>query len=79
MGYDTALRAYTAKRIEEIDRAAILVGIPCYYNQGTIEHVIQIMTHGLHNHGFCCRGSYENRLHDSRISSTRVRRGWGTR
>jgi len=26
MGYDTALRAYTAKRIEEIDRAAILVG-----------------------------------------------------
>ena len=25
MGYDTALRAYTAKRIEEIDRADILV------------------------------------------------------
>ena len=54
MGYDTALRAYTAKRIEEIDQADILVGIPCYNNQGTIEHLIQIMTHGLHNHGFCC-------------------------
>jgi glycosyltransferase involved in cell wall biosynthesis len=50
MGYDTALRAYTAKRIEEIDQADILVGIPCYYNQGTIEHVIQMVTHGLHNH-----------------------------
>ncbi|HID28586.1 MAG TPA: hypothetical protein EYP19_01130 [Desulfobacterales bacterium] len=36
MGYDTALRAYTAKRIEEIDRADILVGIPCHYNQGTV-------------------------------------------
>jgi len=50
MGYDTALRAYTAKRIEEIDRADILVGIPCYNNQGTIEHVIRMVTHGLHKH-----------------------------
>jgi hypothetical protein len=50
MGYDTALRAYTAKRIEEIDRADILVGIPCYNNQGTIDHVIQMVTHGLFNH-----------------------------
>ena len=50
MGYDTALRAYTAKRIEEIDRADILVGIPCYNNQGTIEHVVQMVTHGLYNH-----------------------------
>jgi glycosyltransferase involved in cell wall biosynthesis len=50
MGYDTALRAYTAKRIEEIERADILVGIPCYNNQGTIEHVIRMVTHGLHKH-----------------------------
>jgi hypothetical protein len=50
MGYDTALRAYTAKRIEEIDRADILVGIPCYNNHGTIHHVIQMVTHGLFNH-----------------------------
>jgi glycosyltransferase involved in cell wall biosynthesis len=50
MGYDTALRAYTAKRVEEIGEADILVGIPCYYNQGTIEHVIRMVTHGLHNH-----------------------------
>ena len=50
MGYDTALRAYTAKRLEEIERADILVGIPCYYNQGTIAHVIQMVSHGLFNH-----------------------------
>jgi len=50
MGYNTALRAYTAKRLEEIEGADILVGIPCYNNQGTIEHVIRMVTHGLHKH-----------------------------
>ena len=35
MSYDTALRAYTSKRIEEIERADILVGIPCYNNEKT--------------------------------------------
>ncbi len=50
MGYNTALRAYTAKRLEEIEGADILVGIPCYNNQSTIEHVIQMVTHGLHKH-----------------------------
>ena len=48
MSYDTALRSYSAKRIEEIENADILVGIPCYNNQGTIQHVIQMVTHGLH-------------------------------
>ncbi|MBM3285275.1 MAG: glycosyltransferase [Candidatus Aminicenantes bacterium] len=47
MNYITALRAYTAKRIEEIDRADIIVGIPCYNNEKTITHVIQMVTHGL--------------------------------
>ena len=47
MNYDTALRAYTSKRIEEIDSADILVGIPCYNNEKTIVHVIQTVTHGL--------------------------------
>jgi len=50
MKYDSALRRYTAKRIEEIDSADILVGIPCYYNEKTIEHVIQMVTHGLASH-----------------------------
>jgi glycosyltransferase involved in cell wall biosynthesis len=50
MNYDTALRAYTSKRMEEIENADILVGIPCYNNEGTIAHVIQMVTHGLAKH-----------------------------
>lgn len=50
MTYDTALRPYTAKRLEEIERADILVGIPCYNNERSIAHVIQMVTHGLHQH-----------------------------
>ena len=50
MNYDTALRAYTSKRMEEIEEADILVGIPCYNNEGTIAHVIQMVTHGLAKH-----------------------------
>ena len=47
MNYDTALRLYTAKRIEEIESADVLVGIPCFNNEKTITHVIQMVTHGL--------------------------------
>lgn len=50
MSYDTALRGYTAKRVEEIESADILVGIPCFNNERTIAHVIQMVTHGLANH-----------------------------
>jgi len=50
MDYFTALRPYTRKRIEEVERADILVGIPCYNNEKTITHVIQMVTHGLHKH-----------------------------
>ena len=50
MRYDTGLRAYTSKRIEEIERADVLVGIPCYNNQATIQHVIQMVSHGLFEH-----------------------------
>ncbi|MBN2061144.1 MAG: glycosyltransferase family 2 protein [Deltaproteobacteria bacterium] len=55
MSYDTALRAYTSKRIEEVESAEILVGIPCYNNEKTIEHVIQMVTHGLNKHYKKCR------------------------
>jgi len=50
MAYDTGLRGYTSKRIEEIESADILVGIPCYNNEQTINHVIQMVTHGLAKH-----------------------------
>jgi len=55
MHYNTALRAYTAKRIEEIESADILVAIPCYNNEQTIAHVIQTVTHGLAKHYRDCR------------------------
>jgi glucosylglycerate synthase len=50
MHYDTALRSYSTKRVEEIESADILVGIPCYNNEHTISHVIQMVTHGLAHH-----------------------------
>ena len=50
MSYDSALRAYPSKRLEEIESADILVGIPCYNNERTIVHVIQMVTHGLAKH-----------------------------
>ena len=50
MKFKTALRGYPTKRMEEIDEANILVGIPCFNNQQTIEHVIQMVTHGLDKH-----------------------------
>lgn len=50
MNYDTALRSYTSKRIEEIESADILIGIPCFNNEQTIQHVIRMVSHGLANH-----------------------------
>jgi glycosyltransferase involved in cell wall biosynthesis len=56
MHYDTALRGYTGKRLEEIERADILVGIPSFNNEKTIEHVVQMVTHGLNRHFRNLRG-----------------------
>lgn len=50
MQYHTALRTYSLKRVEEIEHADLLVGIPCYNNQETIAHVIQMVSHGLSHH-----------------------------
>lgn len=47
MAYTTSLRGYTLKRLEEIGQADIIVGIPCFNNEKTIAHVIQMVTHGL--------------------------------
>ncbi|RJR18445.1 MAG: glycosyltransferase family 2 protein [Desulfobacteraceae bacterium] len=48
--YNTALRSYTAKRVEEIASADIIVGIPCFNNEKTVAHVIQMVSHGLAKH-----------------------------
>jgi glycosyltransferase involved in cell wall biosynthesis len=50
MPYKTALRGYAGKRLEEIGSADILVGIPCFNNDQTIVHVVQMVTHGLARH-----------------------------
>jgi hypothetical protein len=50
MRLTSGLRWYASKRVEEIESADILAGIPCYNNQETIQHVIQMVTHGLDRH-----------------------------
>ncbi len=55
MNYNTALRVYPSKRIEEIGSADILIGIPCFNNEKTITHVIQMVTHGLAKHYKDCK------------------------
>ena len=50
MQYDTAFRPYLAKRIEQIESADIVVGIPCYNNDATIVHVLKQVSHGLAKH-----------------------------
>lgn len=47
MKYASSLRPYTIKRLEELERADVVVGIPCFNNDKTIEHVIQTVSHGL--------------------------------
>ncbi|MGH7846284.1 MAG: glycosyltransferase [Candidatus Binatia bacterium] len=50
MNYDTAFRPYLAKRIEQIDAADIVVGIPCYNNDKTIAYVLKQVSKGLAQH-----------------------------
>lgn len=50
MKYYSALRPYVMKRLEELEGADIIVGIPAFNNQGTIGHVIKMVSHGLNEH-----------------------------
>ncbi|HWP56988.1 MAG TPA: glycosyltransferase family 2 protein [Candidatus Acidoferrales bacterium] len=50
MNYDTAFRPYLAKRIEQIEAADIVVGIPCYNNEKTIAYVLKQVSRGLAQH-----------------------------
>jgi glycosyltransferase involved in cell wall biosynthesis len=50
MHYDTAFRSYLAKRIEQIEAADIVVGIPCYNNETTIANVLKQVSRGLAKH-----------------------------
>ena len=48
--YISALRPYAWKRLEEIEKADILVGIPAFNNEKTIVHVVQMVSHGLNKY-----------------------------
>ncbi len=50
MKYLTALRDGVRNRVELIEKADLVVGIPCYNNQNTIGHVIRQVSAGLHKY-----------------------------
>lgn len=50
MRYETSLRPPVARRVEQIERADIVVGVPCYNNQETIGHVIRMVSEGVYSH-----------------------------
>jgi hypothetical protein len=50
MKYYTSLRPYVSKRIELIEKADIMVGIPAYNNMNTVGHVIEMVSNGLYDH-----------------------------
>ncbi len=47
MSFFTALREHTIKRLEEIGRADLLIGIPSYNNDHTVRHVMKMASHGV--------------------------------
>lgn len=48
--FDTSLRPWLVRRLEQIDKADIVAGIPCYNNQQTIGHVVEMVSAGLHRY-----------------------------
>lgn len=48
--YETALRWQLLEWIKAVERADILVGIPCYNNEDTIAHVVAAAGQGLHRY-----------------------------
>jgi len=45
--FSTAIREFTRKQIEQLDRVDLVVGIPAYYSDDTISHVIRQVVNGL--------------------------------
>ena len=50
MKYVSSLRPFTVSRLEELEQADIVVGIPCFNNDKTIAHVIRMVSDGLSDH-----------------------------
>lgn len=47
MKFHTALRPWIMRRLEKIDRADLVIGIPCFNNDSTIEHVVDSLSEGI--------------------------------
>jgi len=47
MKFHTALRGWANRRLEKIDYADMVVGVPCLNNDSTIEHVIDMVSEGV--------------------------------
>jgi hypothetical protein len=50
MQFTTAIRQPIRRRIERMQNADVVVGIPCFNNQNTIAHVLQMVEQGLSEH-----------------------------
>ncbi len=48
--FSSALREFTRKQIEKLETADVVVGIPAYYSDDTISHVITQVADGLERH-----------------------------
>ena len=50
MRFSTAIRQPVRRRIERMDHADVVIGIPCFNNDSTITHVIRMVEEGLSEH-----------------------------
>lgn len=50
MRFNTGLRSWANRRIEKIGSVDLLLGIPCFNNDGTVGHVIHTASEGLYRH-----------------------------
>lgn len=47
MKYSSSLRPHVVKRLEQLEQADLVVGIPCFNNERTIGHVLKMVSNGL--------------------------------
>jgi glycosyltransferase involved in cell wall biosynthesis len=50
MKFHTALRGWANRRLEKIDEVDMVIGIPCFNNDSTIEHVVDMVSEGIAQH-----------------------------
>ena len=55
MKFHTALRPWANRRLEKMERVDMVVGIPCFNNDSTIEHVIDMVSEGIAKHYDCLK------------------------